>query len=441
LLRLRARRLASHLSPDQRRCLRLSLLAVIGSRVLVWEASMIAARVFGLAHQPNAYNPTSLQPAGRTLGALLTFPVIRWDGDWYLAIASHGYALSAGAHPPPRSNFFPLYPLIVGGLHRVGLPLVIAAVLVSVASLTLALYAFGRLAELELIRRAPWAGPDTGRLAVLALALSPVSFFFSAAYAESLYLILSVACFLCARRGRWAWAGVLAGLASAARGPGVLLALPLLWLYLYGPREDREPDRPAHGLRPRYRLRPDAAWLALAPAGLIAYMAYLGLSGAGALAFADTQRQVWHHSLAFPWTTIWHAITAAWSDLTGITSGRTHPTLFGTYPGASVDPGWQNMLPLGALALAIPAVTGVWRQLPRAYGVYVIAAILLCLTTPAAFEPLQGLPRYLIVLFPLFLWLGAWLGRHPRWRAPVLGLSALALALLSAEFATWHYVA
>ncbi len=122
-------------------------------------------------------------------------------------------------------------------------------------------------------------------------------------------------------------------------------------------------------------------------------------------------------------------------------SGRSHITLFGTYRGASVNTGWQNLLPLGALALAVPTVVGVWRRLPRAYGVYVIAAILLCLITPVAFEPLQGLPRYLTVLFPLFLWLGTWLAGHPRWRGPVLGLSALGLALLSAEFATWHYVA
>ncbi len=45
--------------------------------------------------------------------------------------------------------------------------------------------------------RGRWSpGPDTARLAVLALALAPTSFFFSAAYAESLYLALSVAAFL-----------------------------------------------------------------------------------------------------------------------------------------------------------------------------------------------------------------------------------------------------
>jgi hypothetical protein len=191
------------LSPAQLKLARLSFWAVLWSRVLVWEASAIAARVFGLARLPSAYNPIDLQPHGRSFGALLTFPVIRWDGDWYLAIARHGYALSAGPSPP-RTNFFPLYPLLVGALERIGLPMALAAVAVSITSMWLALYALGRLVELEL---APglgkrWAHPDAAQLAVIALALSPVSFFLSSAYAESLFLALSVGIFLFARHPR-----------------------------------------------------------------------------------------------------------------------------------------------------------------------------------------------------------------------------------------------
>jgi hypothetical protein len=45
------------------------------------------------------------------------------------------------------------------------------------------------------------------------------------------------------------------------------------------------------------------------------------------------------------------------------------------------------------------------------------------------------------MLFPLWMWLGVWLARHRRLVAPVLGASALAAALLAAEFSTWHFVA
>ena len=432
----------SRQGPDRWQVVRWCLVVVLGTRVLVWEASAIAARVFGLAQQPDAYNPSALQPAGRSLGALLTFPVVRWDGDWFLAIAGHGYALSAVARsPPPRANFFPLYPLLVGALGRIGVPLVIAAATVSIAFLVVALVALVSLVELELREGHPWAHPDAARLTVLSLAISPVAFLFSAAYAESLYLALSVGVFLCARRGRWALGGLLAGLASATRGPGVLLVVPALILYLYGPREDRAPDREDGGWRPRYLVRRDLAWLALAPAGLAAFAAYLGLSGVGAFAFVQTQRVYWRHVLRPPWTTVWDGARAAWSDVHGIFTGSGHLTLFGTHVGASVSTGWENLLPFVALVLAVPALIAVWRRLPVAYGAFVTAAIGLNLLTPVVGWPLQSIPRYLSVLFPLFMWAGAWLAAHPRARVPLLVLSAAGLALLSAEFATWHYVA
>ena len=426
---------------DLRQTALFCLLVTLGTRVLVWEASAIAARTFGLAQQPSAYNPTALRPSGHSLGALLTFPVIRWDGDWYLAIARHGYAVSALApSPPPRTNFFPLYPLLVAAFDRIGIPLVIAGVAVSIACLVIALVALFRLVELELRDGHPWAHPDAARLTVLSLAVSPVAFLFSAAYAESLYLALSVGVFLCARRGRWALTGLLAGLASATRGPGVLLVVPALILYLYGPRTDRAPDRDDAGRRPRYGVRPDLAWLALAPAGLLAYAAYLAFSGAGAFAFVRTQQLYWRHVLRPPWTTVWDGASDAWSDARGILTGSSHATLFGTHVGASVSTGWENLLPFVALALALPAVIAVWRRLPIAYGAFVTVAIVLNLLTPVVGWPLQSMPRYLSVLFPLFMWAGAWLAAHERARVPLLALSAVALALLSAEFATWHYV-
>ncbi|MDQ6744504.1 MAG: hypothetical protein M3Z27_00555 [Actinomycetota bacterium] len=404
---------------------------------------MIAARVFGLAQLPNAYDPVDLQPAGRSLRALLTFPVIRWDGDWYLAIARHGYALSAHGLERPRTNFFPLYPLAVRALSVVGVPLVIAAVLVSIGCLALALYTLARLMDLELERGGIRGGASAGavRLVVLALALSPVSFFLSSAYAESLYLALSVGAFLCARRGQWARAGTLAGLGAAARGPGVLLLVPLLFLYLYGPRDDRAADLPPERGRPRYRLRVDVLWLGLAPLGLLGYMVYLTVAGVDPLSFVHTQREIWHHVLAWPWTTVWEGARDAVSELGDLLTGGGHATLFGTYVNASVATGWENLLPFAALVLAVVALAGTWRRLPRAYGIYVTAAILLNLISPVNYEPLQSLPRYVLVLFPLFIWLGLWLAEHPRLRLPALVASGAALALLSAEFATWHFVA
>src|SRR5207245_11260971 len=147
--------------------------------------------------------------------------------------------------------------------------------------LALALYGLHRLTTLEFARIGALArssgrrlGPprvaarvepgEVARLVVLVTAFAPMAFFLSAVYSESLYLALSVGCFWAARHGRFAIVGALGALAAATRSAGVLLLLPVLVLYLYGPREDRAPDAvDARGLRPRYRLRADALWLLL----------------------------------------------------------------------------------------------------------------------------------------------------------------------------------
>ena len=99
------------------------------------------------------------------------------------------------------------------------------------------------------------------------------------------------------------------------------------------------------------------------------------------------------------------------------------------------------MVLFGFLLVAVPAIVGVLRRLPLAYGAYVLAALALPLSYPVAAQPLMSLPRFLLVLFPLFMWLGAFLERRPRSRFILLGVSVLALAFFAGQFATWHWVA
>ena len=130
----------------------------------------------------------------------------------------------------------------------------LAGVLLSLAAFALALYGIHRLTTLELARRPRLghaaAGPRPPRLAVMALAFAPMAFFFSAVYSESLYLALSVACSGAPVRDAGRWSACSARSPAATRSTGLVLLLPALMLYLYGPREDRAPDRvPARAAR------------------------------------------------------------------------------------------------------------------------------------------------------------------------------------------------
>lgn len=358
-------------------------------------------------------------PLGRALDFVLA-PLVRWDAQWYLRIAEHGYQARVEALRGTRA-FFPVYPLSVRGLG--GFASAGAATLVALGLSLVALYGALRLLErltvLEL-------GPGGGRAAVALVAFAPFAYFFSAPYTESAFLLLSVAAFLAARRGRWALAGGAAALASGTRPTGALLLLPLAILYLYGPRADREPDRaPGAGWRalaPRHRLRPDALWLALAPVGVVAFSLYLRHAVGDAFAWQHVQPLFGRTATEWPTETVRQGAVAFFHVVKG--------------DGSHVYR-WPIAIEFAYLAFAAAATVGVFRRLPFAYGAYSVAALLLALSSPAFAEPLRALPRYAMVVFPLTMWLASWTERRGVTRVAVVA-SAAALAVLTAAFASWQ---
>ncbi len=438
------------------------------SRLIVLAAGVGAVATFGVGRARSAFDPAGITSGFGWLGNLLAAPVARWDAVWYLVIAHYGYRPDlASFGTGSRAAFFPLYPLGVRALSELGAPPIAAGVLLSLAALAAALYGIHRLSTLELDRLAGGNGdtsrrrvsPDFGRrrvppgvgdsahrddvarMAVLVTALAPMAFFFSAVYSESLYLALSVGLFWCARQGRWGWAGVLGALASATRSAGLVLVVPMVVLYLYGPREDRPPDFPDRSWwQPRYAVRCDALWVAALPVGVGAYMAYLALAGGSALMPFHAQ-EAWNRHFAGPYVAVWDGARAAFDGMRQLLSfQRTHVYFKVAGGDPFVDAG-HNVMLFAFLLAAVPMVIGVLRRLPLAYGAYVLAALALPLSYPVAPQPLMSLPRFEVVMFPLAMWLGAWLAQRPRARLPALAAMALLMALFVGEFATWHWVA
>ena len=94
---------------------------------------------------------------------------------------------------------------------------------------------------------APWRarfGADAASRCVLLLSVFPFSFYFSAVYSESLFLLLAVAALFLGEQGRWAGASVCALLCGATRAPGLALVLALGLLYLERIRYDVRKIRP-----------------------------------------------------------------------------------------------------------------------------------------------------------------------------------------------------
>ena len=390
------------------------------SRALVWAVGMFAVLQLGRRPGWPRFDPAGLTVPFGQLGNLLVSPAARWDSVWYLSIARDGYDVHS------KTAFFPLYPLLAQG---VGLPFgstLVGGIVVSGACFLAALTAIGRLATLEL-------GREVAVPAVLLVAFFPMSFFFSAVYSESLFLACSAGAFLAARHERWAWAGVLGGLAAATRSIGVLLVVPLAWLYLAGPRPSGE--RPGR----TFPLRPDVLWLALVPVGLGAYMVYLASNGIDVMSPFHAQDQ-WMRHFAGPWGGVWNGTKAAVDGVRQLLSGARFPVYFKPAGGDPFQVAGQNIMLFTFLAVGVVALCGVLRRLPLAYGLYVAVALLVPLSYPVTAQPLMSLPRFLAVLFPLHMWAAAWAQERGQVNTLVAG-GAVLLGLFTTQFAVWSFVA
>ena len=209
---------------------------------------------------------------------------------------------------------------------------VLAGIVISLAATLGSFALLYRLAE-------PKLGADGARRAVLYLAVFPTALFLQAVYSESLFLVLVLAAFLLAERGRWPAAGAATGLAVLTRIAGVAL-LPALAVMAWR--------------RPPGERRRALASLCLAPLIFAAYPLYLGTARDDGFAFARSQG-FWnrHLSAAGPLGGIWDGSRAAWAGVRQLVSGsHTH---YYWSPVRDADPMRVAAVNLEALRVPRPA--------------------------------------------------------------------------------------
>jgi hypothetical protein len=383
------------------------------TRAAIWAAALFSLFVFVPNRHPRAgvWDDRSLT---HDLGAV-TDVWARWDSVWFLRIAEHGYDSASGA----AAAFYPLYP---GAVSVVGWALfghyVLAGILVSLAAAFGAFLLLYRVAEGRL-------GADGARRAVLYLALFPFAFFLQAVYSESLYLLLTLAAFVLAERGRFLAAGAVTGLALLTRptAAALLSALALLaW-------------------RERDRVRALAS-LALAPVIFAAYPLYLWRAEGDAWAFLHAQR-LWsrHLSPAGPLGGIWDGLRAGWAGVEQLASGsHTHRYWAPVQDADPIRVATLNLEMLAFLVLFVALALIAWRRFGAPYGLFAVLSLAIPLSVPSERWPLLSLPRFGLTIFPLFLALAS-LGGRPRVHTAIVAVSSLLLGVSVAQWALWQWVA
>jgi hypothetical protein len=382
------RRAGAALSSD-RRALARAVAYFALTRIAVFLVGACAIRFLpvGLQEGTERY-----LPQGLSVGAWL-----RWDAWWYVSIVERGYWFD----PQGQSSvaFFPLFPLVIGGLTAlVGNPVIAGLIVANAAALA-------AVAALWLWVRAE-AGPEAADRAVRWLAVFPFSFFFHTIYAEALFFLLVALSLLADRRGQWPLAGLWGGLAAATRPMGVLLLPAYGWRCW---RAWRAGQRPGAG---------ELAGLALIPAGLGAYAGYLALRFGDPLVFLRAHAAGW-------------GVHAGW-DLTGYERGFVRLL----HRGPRVQTFAQLVDLLGVVLPLVFAglVFIAARRLGSVAGLYAALA----LAVGVLFAP-ESVGRELLAVVPAFAALGL-LDRGGSTGEALRMVSLGCLFVLAFAFVTAHFV-
>lgn len=309
----------------------------------------------------------------------------RFDTNWYLKIAQSGYSESDGS-----TVFFPLYPAFLKFFGFLLGDNLLAGLLVSNAAILGALVLLYKLAV-------EYFDEKVVRRSMVYLLLFPTSFFFFAGYTESIFLLMALAAMLAAQRKRWAWAAVFGSLVALTRLQGVLMIIPLFYMWWQQAGK---------------RVWTQAMLLGFIPLSSLGFLFYTRLSLMG------SYQNAWGTSLVEPWMNIW-------ANIARLISGR----------GSLID--LLNLLV--TLLFGILCVVA-WRKIPRAWFLYSAVMLLVPLFNMNSTEPLVSMSRHVLLLFPLFCLLGKW-GEKPWVNRIIVYAGLLAALYFTAQFFTWGWVA
>ncbi|HET7813925.1 MAG TPA: mannosyltransferase family protein [Candidatus Baltobacteraceae bacterium] len=320
----------------------------------------------------------------------------RWDAVHYIDIATIGY------HGTDMA-FFPLYPLLIAMLGEVIGNHLVAGLVISNVALFFGLLYLYKLVEHEFDRH-------VARRSIFYISIFPTAIFFSAVYTEALFFMLTVASFYYMRERRWWMAGLIGFFAALTRVEGVLLVVPFFIEWCTANWDDIRAG--AHIGRLAARLAP----IAMIVAGLALYMATLWVINGDPLYFSHVQAN-WNRHFAPPWESVinsMHKIAVATSSQT--IAGQIEELAF--------------------TALMIGVLIAGWRRLKPSYIAYLALSILV----PMCTSSLMSMPRFALVLFPMFAIFGLW-GARPSVNNTIVALSLPLLGLFTVLFADWYWVA
>lgn len=275
------------------------------------------------------------------------------EQSWqHLAIVEHGYKNISVESRCTDLVHFPLYPLLIRYLGNIfSIDYMVMGLLISNISIFLSVLIFYKLARFD-------QKEEVAERSVFYLLIFPTAFYFTMLYTESLFLLLSLLVFYFALKRKWLLVGIIGFFASLTRITGIFLFLPLIIEYFHQEK----------------KLKPSISFLTLIPAGLASFLTFHHFLTNDFFAFLKAQ-QNWNRNF-FDFGHVFDSLT----------SPRPHVVV-------------TSYLELIVIVVVLIACISGFKRLRTSYFIYLLLSILI----PVSSGILEGIPRYMSVVFPLFL--------------------------------------
>ena len=330
----------------------------------------------------------------------------RWDSGWYLKIAQQGYLLSNQGNNWNGFAFFPLYPSLIKLFsllvpQQFLTPEIWLFIAVCLANL---FFIFGLIVFYFLVKnifldqqKYHDQAKKIAQKSLIFLLFFPTSFFFSCAYTESLFFLLTVVSFSLIKNKKYFFASLIISCASLSRPYGITLLLPLAISYLQSKKWQLS------------KINWQCSYLLLPVLTLAIYCWYCYLQSGDFLAFLHAQ-DTFGKQLSWPWQSIFQS-----KNFIGYIS-----------PLDKVMAIVGSLLLLYAFKL-LPIHLTIWANVVN--------------FIPLMSGTIGSNTRYLSLLLPIFVVLAIISQKKPQLEIALLALSLVLQVLLFSAWCQFYWVA
>jgi hypothetical protein len=293
-----------------------------------------------------------------------------FDGNVYIKMARTGYTHYA---------WFPLYPLAIKILHFFIPNYVLSGLIISNVAFLLGLCFFYNLVKSEI-------NTESAKRAVWYLSLYPFSYFFSCAYAESLFFLFVIQTFYYIKKAKWPFAGLFAMFAGLTRIIGITLYPSLLYSYIENRRKKSQKI-----------LNLDILKISLLPIAILILVIFFYIKTNNPIIFITTQ-SAWGRHFNLPTAAILNGFNKLFyffADYNYTLSSLKGFIIF------FLNAIWKSV-DVVTLLISFFLVKGVFKNFNNSYKIFAIFYLFFALSS----QILTGLPRHVMILFPFFMYLG-----------------------------------